>query len=678
MTVSFSMFQIYRLVWLSFMTSMCLSACIHDSVLQETPVVSSNIISSRVPRLFPRSTSSDYFQPLRVTPWYLLGENAFISQGQIRQLKIALQEVTQMLSSTLSVHRSEGSLLLNRDISRFCRSVWRAPNDNKCAYMQTSYQGEKCLDVTIPDFHLQGVKVWSDLEKEPRTVIEDGAGVPDTDFLLYVQVAQTQKCAAQVALHELLHTLGFSSSLYASWLDCSLAEYGEACSSRTRVTNTDENGQFRIYTPTVMQKMGEHLGVEGVGAPLENKGFPNLASSHWESRFFQGSIMTALLSPPHLTHLDPITLAAFTDMGWYKVNATIKSQLMWGKGAGRYFGLPTTCQDSSTGFFCTGSKLGCHHLHLDKGNCSTDSYLEGCHIYSPLIHGGECWRHQNSGDPDEIFHAQSRCFYSNLTKGASPNQEFRGRCYLHQCLGENHFQVKVHESEWTDCPAGAWIQVAGYEGFIQCPSGCLCLGFQTPHVATLTPTYVTGQITTVKENNVYPTEGIVQFRVQVEVSQRHKWTSEIKSFLLDEVLGVIAQKAGVQRCFLQSHMKEDLDLSFAIVGKWSTDCPPTPEADTAAFSLLTLNQDGAPYIIYNSSYFSTVSIRFIDSDPPALYVSHMLYSYVIGGGCCAVCGAAIIFALFWYKLRRQFLRVGSSYPPETSNHERPQIPADLV
>ncbi|XP_041421015.1 leishmanolysin-like peptidase 2 isoform X4 [Xenopus laevis] len=604
MTVSFSMFQIYRLVWLSFMTSMCLSACIHDSVLQETPVVSSNIISSRVPRLFPRSTSSDYFQPLRVTPWYLLGENAFISQGQIRQLKIALQEVTQMLSSTLSVHRSEGSLLLNRDISRFCRSVWRAPNDNKCAYMQTSYQGEKCLDVTIPDFHLQGVKVWSDLEKEPRTVIEDGAGVPDTDFLLYVQVAQTQKCAAQ--------------------------------------------------------------------------GFPNLASSHWESRFFQGSIMTALLSPPHLTHLDPITLAAFTDMGWYKVNATIKSQLMWGKGAGRYFGLPTTCQDSSTGFFCTGSKLGCHHLHLDKGNCSTDSYLEGCHIYSPLIHGGECWRHQNSGDPDEIFHAQSRCFYSNLTKGASPNQEFRGRCYLHQCLGENHFQVKVHESEWTDCPAGAWIQVAGYEGFIQCPSGCLCLGFQTPHVATLTPTYVTGQITTVKENNVYPTEGIVQFRVQVEVSQRHKWTSEIKSFLLDEVLGVIAQKAGVQRCFLQSHMKEDLDLSFAIVGKWSTDCPPTPEADTAAFSLLTLNQDGAPYIIYNSSYFSTVSIRFIDSDPPALYVSHMLYSYVIGGGCCAVCGAAIIFALFWYKLRRQFLRVGSSYPPETSNHERPQIPADLV
>eukprot|EP00079_Xenopus_tropicalis_P031336 XP_017945107.1 PREDICTED: leishmanolysin-like peptidase isoform X1 [Xenopus tropicalis] len=657
MFILYESFQIYRLLGLPFIASMCLSACIHDSVQRETPVVSSKDISSRVPRLFPRSTPSDYFQPLRVTPWYLLGENALVSQGQIRQLRIALQEVTQMLSTALSVHRSEGPLLLNRDISRFCRSVWRVPNENKCAYMQTSYQGEKCLDVTIPDSHLHGIKVWTALEKEPRTVIEDGAGVPDTDFLLYVQVSQTHKCAAQpsvfayasycqqdptgrplagvivfcadhlreeeyqqahiiqVALHELLHTLGFSSSLYASWLDCSLVEYGDSCSSRSRVTNTDENGQFCIYTPTVMQKMGEHLGVEGVGAPLENKGFPNSPSSHWESRIFQGSIMTPLLSPPHLTHLDPITLAAFTDMGWYKVNTTIRGQLTWGKGAGRSFGLPTTCQDTSNGFFCTGSNLGCHHLHLDKGNCSTDPYLEGCHLYSPLIRGfhpllqGECWLHQDGGDPDEIFHAQSRCFFSNLTKGAPLNPEFRGRCYLHQCLGENYFQVKVQESEWTDCPAGAWIQIAGYEGFIQCPSGRLCMGFQPLLVASLTPSPVTEQNTTVTENTLYPTGGTVHFRVQVEVSQSHKWTSEMRSFLLDEVLGVIAQKAGVQRCFLQPRMNKEVDLSFSIVGKWSTDCPPSPSADTPVVSLLNMNQDGTPFIIYNSSFFSTVSIR---------------------------------------------------------------------
>lgn len=46
----------------------------------------------------------------------------------------------------------------------------------------------------------------------------------------------------------------------------------------------------------------------------------------------QGSILTASINPPHLTFLDPITLAAFQDMGWYEVNSSISYKLAWGKG----------------------------------------------------------------------------------------------------------------------------------------------------------------------------------------------------------------------------------------------------------------------------------------------------------------------------------------------------------
>ncbi|KAM4809928.1 ciliated left-right organizer metallopeptidase [Rhinophrynus dorsalis] len=568
-----------------------MSVCIHDSVQRNTLVVSAPAIPPHTARVARRAAPLAIL-PLRVTPWYLSGESAVITTEQTTQLKTAMSEVTKMISRVLSVRRLEGPLLLNRDINRFCRYIWQNSsllNNNRCGSLDISYHGETCLDVWIPPSHLRGFEVWSANGTEPSHVTPDGDGVPDTDFLLYVKVAQTEKCAAQtsviayasycqldplgrpiagvivfcaerlrkeeynhrhivqVSLHEILHALGFSSSLFERWIDCSLSEPEDTCFSRSRVTNTDERGQYRIFTPTVMQRMGEHLGGASVGAPLENKDFPASASSHWESRLFQGSILTASLSLPHITQLDPITLAAFTDMGWYRVNTDFKGQLVWGRGAGLSFGLPSTCHDSSSEFFCTGSGLGCHHLHLDKGICATDTYLEGCRIYKPISPGGECWLQQEHGEPEEIFHTDSRCFFSNLTKGTPLHSEIRGHCYLHRCLAPNQFQVKVQGSNWTDCPAGAWIQVAGFDGLLQCPLSRLCMGFHSILLPTLPPISNIDNIGTVKEDSVPPTKPGLHVIVQVTISQIVEWSPEKKHLLLDEVLGVIAQTAGVQR-----------------------------------------------------------------------------------------------------------------------------------
>jgi len=35
---------------------------------------------------------------------------------------------------------------------------------------------------------------------------------------------------------------------------------------------------------------------------------------------------------PHLTILDPFTLAAFEDSGWYKVDFNYAESFLWGKG----------------------------------------------------------------------------------------------------------------------------------------------------------------------------------------------------------------------------------------------------------------------------------------------------------------------------------------------------------
>ncbi|XP_018411600.1 PREDICTED: leishmanolysin-like [Nanorana parkeri] len=578
------MFSFVCFLWFTVIIRQCFSVCLHDVVQRETQVVSPPDAFTQARRLVSRATTWSPHLPLRVTPWYLPGESALLTPPQMSQLQTAMKEVTKTIGSMLSVSRREGPLLLNRDMNRYCRSVWGDPsllNYKRCGSPDNSYHGERCLDVLIPDSHLYGYEVWPMNGTEPIHRTLDGAGVPDTDFLLYVRVAQTKKCAlqpiviayasycqldhagrpiagvivfcpkrlrevvnqhphiVQVSLHEILHALGFSSSLFEKWIDCSFSEYGDLCSSRSRVTNIDENGQRRIYTPTVMQKMGEHLGVGSTGAPLENQ--EKSASSHWESRIMQGSILTASINPPHLTFLDPITLAAFQDMGWYKVNSSISHQLLWGKGAGNSFGLPSTCHKASE-FFCKNkSDIGCHHLHLDKANCSTDTFLDGCYIYKPLPQGGECWLENGSEGTEEIYHHQSRCFFSNLTRfpEAPKHEKVKGRCYLHRCLGPNTFHIKVQGSEWTDCPAGEWINVAGFDGVLLCPDGRLCLGLEKPLLPTSTSTSTPAL-------NMHKPATRQDIRVQVTLMAGLSWTSEKKTLLMDEVLGVIAHHAGVR------------------------------------------------------------------------------------------------------------------------------------
>ncbi|XP_005377150.1 PREDICTED: uncharacterized protein LOC102025218 isoform X1 [Chinchilla lanigera] len=213
--------------------------------------------------------------------------------------------------------------------------------------------------------------------------------------------------------------------------------------------------------------------------------------------------MAATFDGVQRTRLDPITLAAFKDTGWYQVNHSASEELLWGQGAGIEFGLVTTCGNDSSDFFCTGrcvlrgwgtaqlsvilvslyrpfhSGLGCHYLHLDKGNCSSDPMLEGCRMYKPLANGSECWKKENGlpagveNPHGEIYHSQSRCFLANLSAQPLPGDktshssrithlkeaELTGRCYLHQCTQREAYVVRVAGSPWVPCLPGKHIKV---------------------------------------------------------------------------------------------------------------------------------------------------------------------------------------------------------------------------
>ncbi|XP_047668344.1 leishmanolysin-like peptidase 2 [Tachysurus fulvidraco] len=468
-------------------------------------------------------------QPIRIKTWTPT-ESPVLSQWETERLEAAVSDAISAVAKLIAVQRVSRKLLLNRDINKFCRFIWRnrtSTNFNKCGRASDNYQTESCLGVTIPDDHLSGCVVYPHPDEPDLKVIKaDGAGLPDTDVLLYVKAQNSDKCRAdssllaysahcqsdsvgrpvagvlvicreplsmerfsheymvQTVIHELFHVLGFSKELFSKWKGRSLSSQMVMDSSHGQVIYTDESGQMRLYTPNVNKALQTHLNSTHteLGAPLENQDADSHGfSSHWEARVLQGSIMTAMLAEPTLVRIDVITLSAFQDTGWYSVNLSQAQTLLWGENEGTFFGSVSTCKRSSS-FFCTGSGSGCHYLHLHKGVCQSDDYLEGCRIYKPLANGSECWKEENEtgSGPEvwtgEIFHSDSRCFLSNIIRedNFSFNASLSGRCYRHRCTERNRYQIQVMGSDWLDCPPGKSIQVFGYRGEVFCPDKRLC------------------------------------------------------------------------------------------------------------------------------------------------------------------------------------------------------------
>ncbi|XP_019951048.2 ciliated left-right organizer metallopeptidase [Paralichthys olivaceus] len=505
----------------------------HGPPDQPTPPTGPQHRRSGLGEVTPSAPASP--QPIRIHTW-IPRESDRLSDAEKGRLEAAVEEAVRVVSSLLSVNRVVGPLLLSRDVNKYCKFVWsnsKTSNYNRCGRASSSYRNETCLDVTIPDDHLSGCDIYPEPDSPLRTVLRpEGAGLPDTDFLLYLHTQSTDKCRAepnvlayavhcqtdtqgrpvagvvlicrdrlteavfnhqatvQTVIHELFHALGFSKDLFHTWRDCSSSSpaVGSGCSPRGKVIHSDGSGQMRIYTSSVIAALQTHLTSPDpeLGGPLENQDVPSgRASSHWEARLLRGSIMAAELEDSTTVRIDPVTLAALQDTGWYSVDLSRAQSLVWGDGEGATFGSLSTCQHNSSSFFCTGSGLGCHFLHLHKGECQSDPYLEGCRVFKPLKNSSECWKKENTRlTPEvdwsgEILGLDSRCFFSSLirqqTKFLVSSSSVEGRCYRHRCTGPNRYQIQVSDSDWMDCPPGGAIQVNGYQGLVFCPDRRLCL-----------------------------------------------------------------------------------------------------------------------------------------------------------------------------------------------------------
>ncbi|CAM9885068.1 ciliated left-right organizer metallopeptidase [Lampetra fluviatilis] len=499
-------------------------------------------------------------RPMRIHVELLAEELGGLQAEESTRLQASVQAAVRRVSELLAVIPVSGPLRLSRTPSKYCKSFWPQSYENggKCSTLDSRYTGEMCLEAKIPEEHLLGYSTWGSSGSGVE-IRGDGPGVLDSDFILYVRAADTLRCAAGVTayaaycqldqvdrpvaaaatfcpaslrgdafnsdstvlavIHELFHALGFSKDLYRKWRDCSdsALALGRDCSPRAQVTNEDAHGQQRVFTPAVLRTVQHLLACNSseCGGVLEDVDGSSVPSSHWEARALQGSIMTASLGAPGLVLVDTVTLAALEDTGWYRVDYSRAEPLVWGRDQGGDFGLVTTCSTPDSPFFCQGSGLGCHYLHLHKGRCDTDSFLNGCRIYKPLVSKGECWLEANApsvaerNSTGEVYLSNSRCFFSNLSRQGVPSNSsgLLGRCYAHRCLGEEQVEVRVGDSGWTPCPAGSSIQVPGYDGMLMCPTGRLCRDYtsSTTTASTTSTTTTTTTIITTRTNSTTTT-----------------------------------------------------------------------------------------------------------------------------------------------------------------------------
>mmetsp|Transcript_45636 Transcript_45636/g.108641 ORF Transcript_45636/g.108641 Transcript_45636/m.108641 type:complete len:1236 (+) Transcript_45636:58-3765(+) len=464
-----------------------------------------------------------------------------------------LQAAVRWLSLAVKVPPVIGNLRFQKQ----CSSFWQAPWAGVCNQVADDYQ--VCGATTIPNDHFADQE-YCPAHPENCKVSPGGAGIPNSDFALYVTARDTTFCGGGGTLayashcrqdgldrpiagyinlcprssvmsadwhvnvativHEILHALVFSPSLYAFYRDASGhprthrdwlnlpplsadQKYYVADENTIReVTNSDGSKKHYVVLPEVLHKASEYYGCDAVDAlPLEEEGGDGSAFAHWDQRDFYSEVMT--LESANFPRVSPMTLAMLEASGWYTVDYSYSGAFHYGRNKGCGFLTQQCVKDGATDFpdtFCTNTDvvscsgrsgpIGCTSGRMGKAQCNAcrwtkplqrqfryfeDSHIGAppsraamayCPIWEPLPQGREfAFCHVASSDAGtanrngEAFGHASRCIMSSASQGRE-RSALEGSCHEVKCE-QSAVKIRV-DSHWVTCAAddsGRKVQV---------------------------------------------------------------------------------------------------------------------------------------------------------------------------------------------------------------------------
>jgi len=308
-----------------------------------------------------------------------------------------------------------------------------------------------------------------------------------------------------VALHETMHVLGFSNSMFHSFIN---ASSGQLYDNPVVTIENPQDGHVAtiITTPHVKEAVRRQFGCDSLeGAPLEDQGGAGTAASHWEKAVFMDEVMTGSASSSPV--LSNVTLALLEDSGWYFPNYEFGERLVWGENRGCKF-VQQNCENGwpkseADGYFCEEKdKQGCTYDRTARGLCSIKQYSnlpkQYQHLSDPALGGtvvladycpfvraysnGLCTDTSISktyiyGDePGE----RSKCYLSKVSlspiSSLLDKQEALPLCYPTVCISPTELATKIG-NYWYNCPSGKNISnIHGYFGSLDCPDASVLCG----------------------------------------------------------------------------------------------------------------------------------------------------------------------------------------------------------
>ncbi len=217
-----------------------------------------------------------------------------------------------------------------------------------------------------------------------------------------------------VVLHEMIHVLGFSSSLFPFFRDKNGQPMTPRCPGASGCTSRDQAasphydtaaqayvtsestvitqaGLKYIVTPAVTAVARAYFDCPTLpGAPLEDHGSSGTAGSHWKQRTLFTELMTGQIDNNFSPVLSEFTLALLADSGWYRVDlsaADAAPPMLWrrGEGCGAF---AAAC---SAGTFCsvqtpavTSPPATCTFDRSAVGYCADgDAMMDTCGVAIP-------------------------------------------------------------------------------------------------------------------------------------------------------------------------------------------------------------------------------------------------------------------------------------------------------
>ncbi|RNF01223.1 putative surface protease GP63 [Trypanosoma cruzi] len=291
--------------------------------------------------------------------------------------------------------------------------------------------------------------------------------------------------SVRVAAHELAHALGFSKE-----------SMEEKSILKNSVNIVRGKGRKMVAGMHVQEKAKAHFGCKTLeGMELEDEGGTReKAIPHWKERHARDELMAPTVGAGYYTAL---TMAAFADMGYYRVNWRMAEPMSWGHRSGCDF-LEKKCNATEDlagkypHMFCNDSDketLRCTSDRRYVGTCTativenegTPADKDFCPVVSSYFDDASGIKYNTCSDgtvtslPGSLTGSDSWCLDAELLSknGDGKHKNVKGVCAQVLCE-EGTVKVKyLGNTDFQPCPEGSVITVTlenfEKDGKIKCP-----------------------------------------------------------------------------------------------------------------------------------------------------------------------------------------------------------------